>query len=233
MTLYLLPNQLAENADPSLYLPPGLQAIVDRLDGLIAESPKEGRAFLKRYSQRKIADVPLALLNEHTTDQELDALLLPLQQGKTWGIVSDAGLPCMADPGARLVERARRAGMNIRALAGPCSFVLALMLSGLSAQKFAFHGYLPREPRELAAMLKLLDQRIRKEGETQVFIEAPYRNMRLLQSLLSLPNDLILSVACDLTAPTEEVITLPIKDWKARPLPAFDGRPAIFALGNA
>lgn len=232
MTLYLLPNLLSDAADSTLSLPVGISSIVEGLDGLIAEDAKAGRAFLKRVLiQRKVADVTVALLNEHTREDELDALLQPLLQGKKLGVVSDAGLPCLADPGARLVARARRAGIHIQAIPGPCSIVLALMLSGLSAQRFAFHGYLPREPHELASSLRLLQQKTR-EGETQVFIETPYRNMKLLQALLQhLSGDLQLCVACDLTSPKEEVIAKSVKDWKAKSLPSFDDRPAVFLLG--
>ncbi len=237
MTLYLLPNLLSETANLELSLPSGEGAIVEKLDGLIAEDAKQGRAFLKRLlSQRKVADVPLALLNEHTRDEELEALLQPLLRGQTWGIVSDAGLPCLADPGARLVARARRLRIVIRALPGPCSFVLALMLSGLPAQRFAFHGYLPRDAQELATALHLLQQRAKREGETQVFIETPYRNQRLLQNLLQhLDGDIVLSVACDLTSENEEVSTQTVKEWKARPLlalKALDDRPAVFLFAS-
>lgn len=232
MTLFLLPNLLSETSDPVLALPAGLSIIVEELNGLIAEDAKAGRAFLKRHlATRKVADVPVVLLNEHTRDEELDALLLPLLQGQTWGVVSDAGLPCMADPGARLVAKARRRGISIRALPGPCSLVLALMLSGFSAQNFSFHGYLPREPHELVAALRQLEQRTRK-GETQVFIETPYRNDRLLQHLLQLSPDLLLSVACDLTSPSETVITKSIAEWKSNPLPILNDRPAVFLLAK-
>src|SRR5579883_1353389 len=119
MTLFLLPNLLSEDADPSLSLPSGLSQIVDALDGLIAESPKGGRAFLKRHLiTRKVADVPLALLNEHTQDQELILLLEPLLQGQKWAVVSDAGLPCLADPGTRLVAKAHKAKIPVRAIPG-------------------------------------------------------------------------------------------------------------------
>ncbi len=234
MTLFLLPNFLAETAVAELSLPSGVAPLVETLDGLIAESAKEGRVFLKRLlTTRKVAEVPISLLNEHTKNEELDELMVPLLRGEKWGLVSDAGLPCLADPGARLVMRARRANILVRAVAGPCSFILALMLSGLPAQRFTFHGYLPRESQELAGLLKSLEQRARREGETQICMETPYRNQRLLENLLRyLPDSFTLSVACDLTSSNEEVLTFSIKEWKTRSPPSLDDRPAVFLFSS-
>lgn len=234
MTLFLLPNLLSETASVSLSLPPGIALIVEELDGLIAESAKDGRAFLKRLLKtRKVIDVPLVLLNEHTQEKELEALLKPMLIGEKWGVVSDAGLPCIADPGARLVAYARRAGVVIQALPGPCSFMLALMLSGLSAQRFTFHGYLPRHTEQLVASLHLIQQRARHENETQVFIEAPYRNQRLLQTLVQqLEPDMTLCVACDLTSIQEEVLTMTVKEWRTKTTPLIDNRPTVFLFAK-
>lgn len=230
MTLFLLPNFLSREAEISFNIPQGTSTIVEQLDGLIAEDAKAGRTFLKRLLiHRKVADVPVVLLNEHTRDEEIHALLQPLLKGQTWGLVSDAGLPCLADPGSKLVRCARVAGLQIRAIPGPCSIIEALMLSGLSAQKFAFHGYLPRDVHSLTTALQTMEQRAHRDHETQVFIETPYRNQRLLQHLLEhLGSDMILSIACDLTAPTEEVFTKNVKEWKAQTLPSLDNRPAVF-----
>ncbi len=229
MTLYLLPNLLSENASPQLSLPPGVSAIIDELHGLIVENAKEGRAYLKRIAQRKPTTLPLLLLNEHTKEEEIEDLLKQILGKQKWGIVSDAGLPCIADPGARLVARARREGVVIRALPGPCSLLLALMLSGLPAQRFTFHGYLPREPQELISSLRRIQQRAACEQETQLFIEAPYRNERLFQYLLKyLAADTLLCIACDLTSPTEEVFTMTIKEWRAKSPPSLHNRPAVF-----
>jgi 16S rRNA (cytidine1402-2'-O)-methyltransferase len=227
MTLWLLPNLLGETASQAQGFPTALEDAVRGLDGLIAESEKGGRAFLRRFAfspAKTWKEVPIRLLNEHT--QEVASLLEPLVRGETWGLVSDAGLPCLADPGALLVRFAREKGCGVRALAGPSSPMLALMLSGLPAQSFAFHGYLHRDP---IPQIRMLEKRSQAEGSTHLFIEAPYRNERLLRTLIAtLSDSVVLAVACDLTLPTEQVTVLPVRTWKERSLPCIDKRPAVF-----
>ncbi len=232
--LILLPNLLSSEAVVDDWLAPAVTQAVLSIDGLIAESPKGGRAFLKLFPlEKKISEIPQAVLNEHTSLEEQSALLLPLQQGQIWGLVSDAGLPCLADPGARLVARARELGIVVRALSGPSAFVIALMLSGFSAQSFTFHGYLAREGEELKLQLQQIERQIREKGQTQGFIETPYRNMKLLGALLAfLGEDLLLSIAWNLTAPDQGVITLPIRSWKKSALPKLDDKPAVFLLSK-
>lgn len=228
MTLFLLPNLLSHEADLETQLPAGLHTIVSQLNGLIVENEKEGRLYLKRFGRR---DVPLALLNEHTAPRELDGLLEPVVKGEIWGVISDAGLPCLADPGAALVRRARELGIPLKALPGPSSIPLGLLLSGLEAQRFAFHGYLPREEEQRRAQLKTLEKRSKQEKATQLFIEAPYRNQALLSSALAvLDPKTQLAVAVDLTAPTEQVFCKTVQQWKKSPLPSLDKRPALFLL---
>lgn len=168
----------------------------------------------------------MGLLNEHT--QEIDELLKPLQKGEKWGLISDAGLPILADPGYQLVRRARDLGILVKVFVGPSSLVHALMLSGLPAQRFAFHGYLPRHP---ASILKNLEARSREENATQAFMEVPYRNQRMLETLIStLSDETLLCVAWDLTMPTQGVELHTIAEWKKRNLPNLHKRPAIFLL---
>ncbi|HXF29241.1 MAG TPA: SAM-dependent methyltransferase, partial [Chlamydiales bacterium] len=144
--LYLLPNLLDETCDASLQLPKAVFDAVAEIDGLICENEKEGRRFLKRFRTKKILqEMPLQLLNEHTPSKDLEALVAPLIKGQTWGLVSDAGLPCIADPGAPLVQLARKKNIAIRAFAGPSSLMMALQLSGFSGQRFSFYGYLPKD----------------------------------------------------------------------------------------
>jgi len=221
--LLLLPNLLDKEAEHQHFLPTSVDRAVQGLDGLIAENGKEGRAYLKRFGVA-VQGFPIHLLNEH--NQEIEELLIPIREGQRWGLISDAGLPVLADPGYQLVRRARMLGIAVEAFIGPSSLILALMLSGLPAQRFAFHGYFPYEPEKT---LKKLEERSRDEKATQVFIEAPYRNEKVLTKLLGILSDTtVLSVAWDLTMATQGVETYTIKEWKRRPLPSIHKHPAVF-----
>lgn len=230
MTLVLLPNLLHVEAKESWCIPDGARDVVAKLDGLIAESAKEGRRFLKRMGRAPL-EVPQKELNEHTNSEEIERLLEPMKRGEMWGYVSDAGLPCLADPGAQLVARARENRIVVQAISGPSSIMLILMLSGLSAQNFSFLGYLPREGEDLKKAIKSMEKRAREEHQTQVFIETPYRNEKLLQILLeNLAQDTKLCIACNLTASDEYVETKTIAAWRRTTPSALKDRPAIFAL---
>jgi 16S rRNA (cytidine1402-2'-O)-methyltransferase len=233
--LLLLPNLLDPNASHQLFFPVSVDQAVATLDGIIAESEKAARHFLRRFSfpePKTFREVPILLLNEHTKENELEALLEPLKRKERWGLISDAGLPCLADPGARLVLRCHALGIPVEAFIGPSSIVLALMLSGLSGQSFAFHGYLERETPLLMKQIGMLEERARKEKATQVCIEAPYRSGKLLETLVrTLKDDMLLCVAADLTLPSQQVIVQPVARWKKSPLPALDKTPAVFLFG--
>ncbi|MBS3904125.1 MAG: SAM-dependent methyltransferase [Simkania sp.] len=227
-TLYLLPNLLHSEASMERYMPKILWEVVNHLHGLIAESPKEGRAFLKRMG-RAPASLLQGVLNEHSTPEEIEVLLTPLRRGETWGYVTDAGMPCFADPGAQLVARARQEDIAIEAIIGPSSILLAIMLCGLPSQRFAFHGYLPQDPIALKKAIKSLEKRSQEEAATQLFIETPYRNLKLFKALLQdLSLNTKLSVLCNLTAPDELVITQTIAQWKKALLPDLDKKPTLF-----
>lgn len=230
--LYLLPNLLSAEADPSLFLPSSIGEIVRQLDGLIAESVKGGRRFLAPFLQdRKPDEVPLALLNKNTPDADMDFLLEPLLEGETWGLVSDAGLPCIADPGWRLVRQARRRGVALQTVGSCCSITDALMLSGLPAQRFSFHGYVPNEEGKRKKYLKDLEKRSRQEKAVQVFIEAPYRNEALLGDALQVLDErTLLSVAWSLTSSEQGVKTTNVEGWRRGAPPAFRKQPAVFLL---
>lgn len=229
-TLLLLPNLLGDYRHAEVFLPTSVFKAMQTIDGLIAESEAEGRRYLKRFETKKPAmEIPIALFNEHTPDNDLDFLLEPIAAGERWGLVSDAGLPCIADPGSKLVLRAQQRGIHIQAFVGPSSILLALMLSGLSGQKFFFHGYLDKEPTKRQAQIKHLAQQSRIEHATQLFMEAPYRNRHTLESILqTLPEKALLCVAWDLTLPTQGVVTQTISQWKKSSLPNLDKKPAIF-----
>lgn len=233
MTLILLPNVLFDECvDTSSFFPPALNQKVVSLQGLITESEKEARKYLKRFvfpEGKTFREVPLRLLNEHTKKEELEELLEPLLKGETWGLISDAGLPCLADPGANLVALARRKNVEIEAVSGPSSIFLALMLSGLSGQSFAFHGYLERDANKIREQVKDLEKESLKYRQTKLCIEAPYRSQALLETLIKeLSPSTILSVCSSLTSPDEQVWTFPVKEWRQKNLPDLHKKPVIF-----
>lgn len=230
--LLLLSNLLGDHRHHELFLPSSVDKAVATLDGLIAESETEGRRYLKRFSTKKPAlEIPIALFNEHTPDEHINFLLEPLLKGERWGFVADAGLPCLADPGAKLVRRAREVGIIIQAFSGPSALTQALMLSGLPAQRFTFLGYLDKDPQGRQKQIHALLDSSRRENETQIFIEAPYRNRHTLESLLEiLPPSCWLCVGWDLTLPTQGLLSQKVDLWKKSPLPNLDKKPAIFLV---
>lgn len=230
--LLLLPNLLGEMPRHELFLPASVDRAVESLDGLISESEQGGRRFLKRFKTEKPAhEIPLALLNTNTPDSDIDFLLEPMQKGERWGLISDAGLPCVCDPGAKLVQRARELGIQVQAFVGPSSILMALMQSGLTGQAFAFLGYPPRDQKDRHAWLKKLEKNSAQEKSTQIFIEAPHRNKHTLEDLLLALDDATqLCIAWDLTLPTQGLLTMPISRWKKSPLPNIEKKPAIFLL---
>lgn len=231
-TLLLLPNLLGDYRHAEVFLPASVFKAMQSIDGLIAESETEGRRYLKRFDTQKPAmEIPIALFNEHTPEGDVDFLLEPIAAGERWGLVSDAGLPCIADPGSKLVLRAMQRGIHVQAFVGPSSILLALMLSGLPGQKFFFHGYLDRDPAKRKTQIKQLVHQSNVEQATQLFMEAPYRNRHMLEALLqTLPEQAWLSVAWDLTLPTQGVMTQLVSQWKKCSLPNLDKKPAIFLI---
>ena len=215
MTLHLLPNLLHPEADPSLNFVSGIAPIVNSLDGFFVEDPKAARHYLSHFAFDRLRDKPMVKIGDNFD-------LGPLEGGESWGVITDAGLPCIADPGALLVAQARKKNISIRAYPGPCSSILALMLSGIECQSFQFQGYMPYT----------LDKTIRKKGVVQVFIETPYKTQKTLETLLTiLEGEDLISLALDLTAPSEEVITQKASEWK-RKLSSYHlhKRPCIFIL---
>lgn len=228
--LLLLPNLLGDHKYVDPFLPASVGRAVATLDGLIAESEREGRRYLGRFETKKKAEeIPIALFNEHTKQEDIDFFLEPILLGERWGFVSDAGLPCIADPGSALVLRAKQKGINVQAFVGPSSLFLALMLSGLPAQKFTFQGYLNAQPEKRRQEIKQLAAESEKKGITQVIIETPYRNEYMLADLIDLlPEKALLCVAWDLTLPTQGVVTKTKEEWKKSTPPNLDKKPAIF-----
>lgn len=228
--LLLLPNVLGEVKHHELFLPASVDKAVATLDGLIAESASAGRRYLGRFETKKPAnEIPIALFNEHTPDADIDFLLEPIRKGERWGLVSDAGLPCVADPGAKLVNRARQSGIVVQAYVGPSSLLMALMLSGLPAQRFYFGGYLDKDVKRREIEIKDLERKSKADQCTQVFIETPYRNAHVLQSLLEVLKDTTyLCVASDLTLPGQSVVSQKVSLWKKSPLPNLEKKNVVF-----
>jgi 16S rRNA (cytidine1402-2'-O)-methyltransferase len=233
-TLYLIPNTLGDGDEAALayVLPAPVRERAGTLASYSGENAKTTRAFLKRVgTTRPIQEIEIHELNVNTPAGEIDKLLKPLLGGIDTGLVSEAGVPAVADPGALLVRRAHERGIKVVPLVGPSSILLALMASGLNGQSFAFHGYLPVDANERIKKLRELEQTSRKAKQTQIFIETPYRNKSMLDTLLSTcaPSTLV-CVAADLTLPTETILSRAVSDWKKTPPPDLHKRPAIFLL---
>lgn len=233
-TLFLIPTPLGTADTPCLL--PHEQASITGLTDFVVEAEKTARAHLKHLGIRTpIRELNLQTLNEHTPSQALPELLAPLQAGRDMGLLSEAGCPAVADPGANLVALAHQAGFEVKPLVGPSSILLALMASGANGQNFAFKGYLPAEKGVRLTALKALEQHSRQHHETALFIETPYRNDALLADAVQhLHPNTRLCVACDLTLPSQTIISKTIDEWRKLPsLPDLKKRPTIFVLWAA
>lgn len=205
-----------------------LREAVTSLRHFVVEHPKTARQFLKSLGV-PLPDLQLEVLDEHSKPADAVALARILESGDL-GLLSEAGCPAIADPGAMLVEQAHRLGARVIPLIGPSSIVMALMASGLNGQRFAFNGYLPQRSPEREQAIRRIEERSRREDESQIFIEAPYRNDQLLAALLASCNPATrLCLATDLTAEGEQVITRTIGEW-AKAVPKLDRRPTVFLL---
>jgi 16S rRNA (cytidine1402-2'-O)-methyltransferase len=228
-TLYLVPTGLGGEVVP--LLPPVTRQVVERTERFIAENPKTARAFLKAVGfPRPLQDIAIETLDEHTPAARLDDLLSPLLEGHDCALLSEAGCPAVADPGADLVRRAHAADIAVKPLVGPSALLLAIMASGLNGQRFAFHGYLPVERGERARRLGELERESEQRAVAQAFIEAPYRNDAMVESILSTcARDTLLCIAVDLTLAGERVRTRTIAEWQ-RDKPQINRRPAVFLI---
>ena len=220
-TLYLIPCPISDETAPWEVLPAANRGVMDALDYFIVENTRSARRFLSKAGvARPIDTLEFRELNEHTAaGQEVEELVKPLLDGRSAGVISEAGVPGVADPGALV-------------LVGPSSIILAVMASGLNGQSFAFNGYLPVKPPERAKAIRFFERRALTEGQSQLFIEAPYRNVKLMEQLVqTLAPETRLTVAVDLTAPGERIETHAAGEWRRRPLPELNKRPAIFIIG--
>lgn len=230
-TLYLIPNTLGES-DPESVFPPRNREIILSIKHYIVEDVRTVRRFLKKVDKSiDIDSLTFYTLNKHTDPKEVASYLKPIAEGQDVGVVSEAGCPAIADPGADVVSIAQKKGYKVVPLVGPSSILLGLMASGFNGQSFAFVGYLPIDEPERSKTIKRLESRAHNENQSQIFIETPYRNMKLMEQLLNVcQSSTLLCVACDVTLESEYIKTKTIAEWKKEKLPELNKRPSIFIL---
>lgn len=228
--LYLIPTLLGPSNWEKV-MPKHIQTVLENLKYFIAEDIRTSRRYLSKLAVPNIRDLKFASLNKRTSKEELDHLLDPVKRGNDLGLLSEAGCPCLADPGADLVGIAHQQNIQVVPLVGPSSILLALIGSGMNGQAFKFNGYLPKDRKlRIDAVLKL--EKEANKGVTQIFIEAPYRNQHLLEDIVENSNtNTRLCIATDLTLDSEMILTRPIGQWKKK-LPSINKKPTVFLLGK-
>lgn len=229
-TLYLIPVMLGDNPSDEV-LPMKVVRIIELIDTYVVENSKVARKFIKAIVPTKSQpSLQLFELNKHTDSKEINSFIQPLLEGKNMGLMSDAGCPGVADPGAVVVKLAHEKGIKVVPLVGPSSILLSMMGSGMNGQSFTFNGYLPIDKSDKKTMLKNLEKWSFERDQSQIFIETPYRNNQLLEEMTQIlhPNTL-LCIACDITLPTEFIQTKTIGYWKKNK-PELHKRPCIFIL---
>jgi 16S rRNA (cytidine1402-2'-O)-methyltransferase len=232
-TLYLIPTTLGETAETADVIPAKVVTVINTIDEYIVENEKSARHYLKKAGIKKpLQEIILHTLNQHTEPGAIAEYLKAIHSGKNIGIISEAGCPGVADPGSEVVRIAHANNIKVVPLVGPSSILLALMASGFNGQRFAFNGYLPKERSERIKKIKELEKAALQKDQTQLFIETPYRNMHVLEDIISgCDSRTKLCIACDITLETEFIKTKTVADWK-RQLPEIAKRPAIFAIGK-
>ncbi len=230
--LYLIPNTLGSD-DLKQVIPVQVQEVINSIDHFIVENINSAAHFLKLAGLKKpLKELTFYTLNKNTEDKEYLDFLNEIDNGNNIGIISEAGLPCIADPGSVIVSLAHRKEIRVVPLSGPSSILMALSASGMNGQNFAFNGYLPFDKDMRKQKLKELESRIEKEDQTQIFIEAPHRNDKLLEELTALcKGTLRLSISIGLTLPEEKIITKNISEWKKTKI-VIGKIPAIFMIGK-
>lgn len=228
--LYLLPVPISENAD-NRFIPDYNIQLIKSLRYFIAEDAKTARRFLKWVGYEAISEADIMLLNEHTGGQEVEDLLKNLITGHNVGLMSDAGCPGIADPGAEVVRLAHKKGIEVIPLVGPSSIVLSIMASGFNGQNFAFTGYLPIEKPQKIKRIKELEQLAMKQNQAQFFIETPYRNEQMFDTLLEvLSPETLLFVGKDITSPNQFLLSKTVRAWKAGAKPQMHKVPVVFGI---
>lgn len=227
--IFLIPVTLGGD-DFLKVIPEKVVTLTRELRYFIVEDIRSARRYLRHIDKEfPIDETIFFVLNEHTIESEIESYLEPAIKGIDIGVMSEAGLPCIADPGAKIVTLAHRKNITVIPLSGPSSIILALISSGFNGQNFSFNGYLPVKPAERIAKLRELEKKS-KEGYTQIFMETPYRNQKMLESIIATCNqDMNLCIATDITLPSESIKTKKISDWK-RNIPALNDKMVIFIL---
>ena len=228
--LYLIPVTLGETSIEQV-LPTYNKDIITGISHFIVEDVRSARRFLKKVEKSIDIDaLTFYTLNKHTDPKAISSYLQPLVEGKSMGVISEAGCPAVADPGADVVAIAQHKGLKVVPLVGPSSIIMSVMASGFNGQSFAFHGYLPIEPAERAKRLKQLETRIYTESQTQLFIETPYRNNKMVDEIMKhCKPQTKLCIAANITCEGEYIMTRTIKEWKGK-VPDLSRTPCIFLL---
>ena len=232
--LYMIPCPISDQTDVYDVVPEANRRVMDSLDYFIVENVRSARRFLSKAGiSRKIDELEFVELNEHTVaGQAVEAMVKPLLAGRSAGVISEAGVPGVADPGALVVEACHKHNIRVVPLIGPSSILLAMMASGLNGQSFAFNGYLPVKPPERSKAIKALERRAHAEQQSQIFIEAPYRNVKLMEQMLQVcAAETMLTVACDITSPEELIVTRSVAMWRKSGVPDIAKRTTIFIIG--
>jgi len=230
--LFLIPSPLGE-IDFSMIFPVYNSIVIQDIDHFIVEELRTGRRFIKKLGMKKpIEQLEFYLLNEHTKPKECEGLLKPCFEGKDVALLSEAGTPCVADPGNVVVAQAHRLGIETVPLVGPNSILMALMGSGFNGQNFAFNGYLCRDRKDREKELKFFESILRKSGQTQIFIETPYRNNHFFQSMLEVCDENTkICLATNVATPEQSIRTKTIAQWKKEQVDIHK-QPTVFLLGN-
>lgn len=233
-TLYLIPVTLGEESNSVEVLPSGTLSILRNLKEFIVENEKSARAFLKSAGTTiAMPDLILHPIGKHISPVQMNSYLNNAKKGAVIGLLSEAGCPGVADPGAQIVSMAHKGGIKVIPLVGPSSVLLALMASGMNGQDFHFHGYIPIDKADRFDFLKHIERETKKYGTTHFFIETPFRNNHMLEDLLkALDNGTKLCIACDINLPKEFIRTSTIGDWKINAAPDLHKRPAVFLIGK-
>lgn len=228
--LYLLPVTLGETPIEQV-LPAYNKEIILGIKHFIVEDVRSARRFLKKVERNiNIDELTFYPLNKHTSPEDISGYLKPLMEGHPMGVISEAGCPAVADPGADVVAIAQRKNLKVIPLVGPSSIILSVMGSGFNGQSFAFHGYLPIEPNERIKRIKALEQRVYSENQTQLFIETPYRNLKMMEDILkNCRPQTKLCVAANITCEGEFIKTKTVKEWQGK-LPDINKIPCIFLI---
>ncbi len=228
--LYLIPTGLSD-APPETYLTESVLATVRKLKVFIVENEKSARAFLKACKiESPQSELEIFELDKHDAKQNINGFLDPLKKGIATGLLSEAGCPAVADPGARVVAAAHKANIKVKPFIGPSSILLALMASGMEGQRFCFHGYIPIDRADRIKTLQQFERNSQQRNETQIFIEAPYRNNPLLKDILSNCNpETKLCIAVNIDTPSESIKTMRIQEWKKQ-IPELHKMPVVFLM---